>query len=62
MQAADAAAIGLNIYIYGGDAIVDREGKFHIIDFNDWPSFAPCRDIAAPHIAQCLYDNFIAHL
>ncbi len=62
MQAADAAAIGLNIYIYGGDAIVDREGKFHIIDFNDWPSFAPCRDIAAPHIAQCLYDNFIANL
>ena len=23
-----------------------------IIDFNDWPSFAPCRTEAAPHIAK----------
>jgi len=56
---ADTAATALNIYIYGGDAIVDKNGNFHIIDFNDWPSFAPCRDIAAPFIAQCLLDNFV---
>jgi len=54
----DAAAAALNIYIYGGDAIVDKHGNFHIIDFNDWPSFAPCRAIAAPEIAKCLFDNF----
>jgi len=58
-SAADASASALNIYIYGGDAIVGKNGDFHIIDFNDWPSFAPCREIAAPFIAQCLLDNFI---
>jgi hypothetical protein len=57
----DAAAAALNIYIYGGDAIVDKQGKFHIIDFNDWPSFAPCRTIAAPEIAACLYKYFTAN-
>jgi hypothetical protein len=46
----------LNTYIYGGDAIVDADGTIRIIDFNDWPSFAPCREAAAPHIAQCIYD------
>lgn len=46
----------LDIYIYGGDCVVDREGTIRIIDFNDWPSFAPCRKEAASHIAQCIYD------
>lgn len=55
---ANVAAEALNIFIYGGDAIVGKDGKFHIIDFNDWPSFAPCRAQAAPHIAQCLIENF----
>jgi len=59
-QVANDAAVALNIYIYGGDAIVDKQGRFHIIDFNDWPSFAPCRDAAAPYIAQCLLNNFTA--
>jgi hypothetical protein len=45
----------LNIYIYGGDCIVDTKGKIRIIDFNDWPSFAPCRNQAAPHIANRIY-------
>ena len=57
---ANVAAEALNIFIYGGDAIVGKDGKFHIIDFNDWPSFAPCRAQAAPHIAQCLIENFTA--
>ncbi len=55
---ADAAAVALNIYIYGGDAIVDKNGSFHIIDFNDWPSFAPCRALAAPQIADLLFNYF----
>ncbi len=42
----------LNVEIYGGDCIVSSAGDIKIIDFNDWPSFAPCRDKAAPHIAK----------
>ncbi|MDR0769216.1 MAG: NTP transferase domain-containing protein [Dysgonamonadaceae bacterium] len=50
------AAEVLNIYIYGGDCVVDKSGNICIIDFNDWPSFAPCRTEAAPYIAQCIYE------
>ncbi|MBQ4007172.1 MAG: hypothetical protein II603_01415, partial [Muribaculaceae bacterium] len=46
------AANELNIEIYGGDCIISPEGQIQIIDFNDWPSFAPCRVEAAPHIAK----------
>lgn len=42
----------LDVNIYGGDCIISPEGDIRIIDFNDWPSFAPCRDEAAPHIAK----------
>jgi hypothetical protein len=48
------AAQVLNIRIYGGDCIVDKDGGLRIIDFNDWPSFAPCRKAAAPFIAECI--------
>lgn len=48
------AAKILNIYIYGGDCVVDSKGNIKIIDFNDWPSFAPCRTEAAYYIAQCV--------
>jgi hypothetical protein len=48
------AAEVLNIHIYGGDCIVSEDGSFRLIDFNDWPSFAPCREIAAPFIAECI--------
>jgi hypothetical protein len=44
----------LDVKVYGGDCIVSPEGEIRIIDFNDWPSFAPCRDAAAPHIAKCI--------
>lgn len=44
----------LDVKIYGGDCIVSPEGDIRIIDFNDWPSFAPCRQEAAPHIAKCI--------
>ena len=49
-QAADV----LDVKIYGGDCIVGTDGSVHIIDFNDWPSFAPCRNEAAPYIAKCV--------
>jgi len=50
----DHAAQVLGIHIYGGDCVVDKDGYVRIIDFNDWPSFAPCRDEAAPFIAECI--------
>ncbi len=48
LEAADA----LGIMVFGGDAIIDPEGHFTIIDFNDWPSFAPFRTEAASVIAR----------
>ncbi len=51
-----AEAVGVDIY--GGDAIVGKDGSFHIIDLNDWPSFAPCRDEAAVQIANVIYQRF----
>lgn len=48
----DRAARTLGIEIYGGDAVVEPDGTVTIIDFDDWPSFAPCRREAAPIIAR----------
>ena len=45
-----AAATGLEIF--GGDAIVSESGALTLIDLNDWPSFAPCRDEASNAIAD----------
>lgn len=42
----------LNVDIFGGECIVDKEGKVWLIDFNDWPSYAPCRGEAASFIAK----------
>ncbi|MGN1245368.1 MAG: hypothetical protein ACI4UN_01915 [Muribaculaceae bacterium] len=55
------AAEELNVVIYGGDCIVSPEGDMRIIDFNDWPSFAPCRNEAAPHIAKSVISLIKAH-
>ncbi|MDR0799715.1 MAG: hypothetical protein LBN18_08155 [Dysgonamonadaceae bacterium] len=54
-QICDQAAQTLNVSIYGGDCVIDKKGEIRLIDFNDWPSFAPCRDEAAPRIAECIY-------
>ena len=48
------AADTLDVVVYGGDCIVSGDGDIKIIDFNDWPSFAPCRNEAAPHIAKAV--------
>ncbi len=45
-----AAAAGLDIY--GGDVIVSPTGELTLIDLNDWPSFAPCRERASRAIAE----------
>lgn len=44
----------LDVKIYGGDCVISADGDIQLIDFNDWPSFAPCRDEAAVHIAKCI--------
>ncbi|WP_321330895.1 hypothetical protein [uncultured Bacteroides sp.] len=46
------AAGVLKIVVYGGDCIVSPDGSIRIIDFNDWPSFAPCRVEASREIAK----------
>lgn len=38
--------------VFGGDAIIREDGSFRLIDFNDWPSFAPIRRQAAESIAD----------
>jgi hypothetical protein len=45
-----AAAAGLDIF--GGDVIVSSAGELTLIDLNDWPSFAPCRERASYVIAD----------
>lgn len=44
----------MDVKIYGGDCIVNADGTVSIIDFNDWPSFAPCRAEGALAIAKCV--------
>lgn len=51
---ADKAALMLGVPVYGGDCIVQDDGTVKIIDFNDWPSFAPCRNEAAFYIAMAI--------
>jgi glutathione synthase/RimK-type ligase-like ATP-grasp enzyme len=51
---ANAAAAAAGLDIFGGDVIVGADGELTIIDLNDWPSFAPCRDQASVAIAAHL--------
>ncbi len=53
-ELASASAEVLNLLVYGGDAIVGKDGTITIIDINDWPSFAPVRETASKIIAQLL--------
>lgn len=48
----DLLAEAMGLQVFGGDAIVDKEGRFYLIDFNDWPSFSSCREEAAKAIAE----------
>ncbi len=55
------AAEALDIKIYGGDCILSPDGKITIIDFNDWPSFAPCRQEASAVIARSILSDIKKH-
>lgn len=50
-----AAAIALDLEVYGGDCVVGGDGNFSLIDMNDWPSYAPCRAEAAIAIADHIF-------
>ena len=51
-----AAALGaaLGLEVFGGDLMIEDDGRVTLIDLNDWPSFAPCPDAGARAIAQHL--------
>lgn len=57
-NSATLAAEALGLTIYGGDAILDAHGKFHLIDLNDWPSFRICREDASKAIAASVVEYF----
>jgi hypothetical protein len=57
---ASLAAEALGLLIYGGDAVLDQNGDFHLIDVNDWPSFRLCRDEAAQAIAELSLSHLLA--
>ena len=56
------AAELMDVVVYGGDVIIAEDGSFQIIDFNDWPSFAPCRAEAAPCIAKQIISLIKSHI
>jgi glutathione synthase/RimK-type ligase-like ATP-grasp enzyme len=49
---ANEAATVAGLDIFGGDVIVSPSGDLTLIDLNDWPSFAPCRERASSAIAE----------
>jgi hypothetical protein len=57
-QAALGAAAALGLEIFGGDAVIQADGKPMIIDINAWPSYARYRDRAAQAIADHLTERF----
>lgn len=48
------AASVLGVDVFGCDVIVDAEGKCWLVNFDDWPSFAPIRKEAARAIAKAV--------
>lgn len=54
----DAAAHVLSIPVYGGDCVVNEDGDFRIIDFNDWPSFSACCEEAGKAIAEYIKECY----
>lgn len=61
MHICRSAAEVLDVKIFGGDCIVAPDGTLTLIDFDDWPSFAPCRNEAAPYIAKCVMSAVKSH-
>ena len=58
-QIATKAAAFCGFTLYGGDCIVRPDGTFALIDFNDFPSFAPCANEAAKALVDCIINNYV---
>jgi glutathione synthase/RimK-type ligase-like ATP-grasp enzyme len=58
---ANRAATAVGLDIFGGDVIVSPTGQLTLIDLNDWPSFAPCRERASYAIADFITRRVHAH-
>lgn len=56
-EAAQAGALALGLDVFGGDLVVGDDGRPVLVDVNDWPSFARCRDEAADAIAGYVVDR-----
>jgi len=59
---AESSAEIMGLYVYGGDAIIGKDGRITIIDINDWPSFAPVRDQASQYIANLILRKAEEHI
>jgi hypothetical protein len=57
-RAAFDAATALGLEIFGGDAIIQADGRPVILDINAWPSYSRFRDRAAQVIADHLTIRF----
>jgi hypothetical protein len=57
-DAAFGAAAVLGLEVFGGDAVIQEDGKPMIIDINAWPSYARYRERAAQAIADHLAERF----
>ena len=55
----ERAAKALCVDVYGGDVIVAEDGTMRVIDFNDWPSFSPCREKAADAISHLIVNKIV---
>jgi choline kinase len=53
-ELAEVGAAALDLEVFGGDCVRDRQMGLWIIDLNDWPSYARCRSGASEAIASYL--------
>jgi glutathione synthase/RimK-type ligase-like ATP-grasp enzyme len=58
-ELAALAAEKLGVIVYGGDAIIQRDGSIILIDLNDWPSYAPVRNEASKIIAETIINRAV---
>lgn len=50
----NSAADVLGLKLWGGDCMITPEGSIILVDFNDWPSYASCRNEASVAIAKAV--------
>ena len=56
------AARELDVDVYGGECVLTADGELKLTDFNDWPTFAPCRAQASVAIAKMVLARARGHL